>query len=491
MLILRPKIVKDIKYSDPERYQDNFSVLPRRINLSYRKRFRVPLVSGLKVIVSALAVVSFVLGSVVAPTVHTLAANQVTSNEERAELEAQLQDLEKQINEYETKVLGYEKQGRTLSGEISSLNNKIYKLNLEIKAIKLNIAQIDNQIDETQFQIGTTEEDIKDNKDSLAELLKELHANEQASLVEIFLKSPRISDFFDDLNSIALLQSGLQVTIGKIEGLKLKLEEQKDQLSLARADASTLQQYQAARAQETAVVKQQKNELLVVTKGQESKYQELLTETKKTAAEIRGRIFRLLGGGEMTFGEAYSYAKLASDATGVDAATILAILDRESALGRNVGKCNYQGAMHPTRDIPKFLEITAELGLDPNAMLVSCAISQDGAYGGAMGPSQFIPSTWVLYKDKVSGITGNKPASPWNNADAFVATGLYIADSYFSRDCKEYSQRIPEQADILQERCAAAKYYAGSRWYYYRWTYGEAVVKRASEFREDIKTITS
>ena len=491
MLILRPKIVKDIKYSDKERYQDNFSVLPKRINLSYRKRFRIPLILGLKVIVSALAVVSFVLGSVTAPTVHTLAANQVTSNEERAELEAQLQDLEKQINEYETKVLGYEKQGRTLSGEISSLNNKIYKLNLEIKAIKLNIAQIDNQIDETQFQIGTTEEDIKGNKDSLAELLKELHANEQASLVEIFLKSPRISDFFDDLNSIALLQSGLQVTIGKIEGLKLKLEEQKDQLSLARADASTLQQYQAARAQETAVVKQQKNELLVVTKGQESKYQELLTETKKTAAEIRGRIFRLLGGGEMTFGEAYSYAKLASDATGVDAATILAILDRESALGRNVGKCNYQGAMHPTRDIPKFLEITAELGLDPNAMLVSCAISQDGAYGGAMGPSQFIPSTWVLYKDKVSEVTGNKPASPWNNADAFVATGLYIADSYFSRDCKEYGQRIPEQADILQERCAAAKYYAGSRWYYYRWTYGEAVVKRASEFREDIKTITS
>ncbi|MDO8574315.1 MAG: hypothetical protein Q7R86_01695, partial [bacterium] len=225
MLILRPKIVKDIKYSDKERYQDNFSVLPKRINLSYRKRFRIPLISGLKVIVSALAVVSFVLGSVTAPTVHTLAANQVTSNEERAELEAQLQDLEKQINEYETKVLGYEKQGRTLSGEISSLNNKIYKLNLEIKAIKLNIAQIDNQINETQFQIGTTEEDIKENKDSLAELLKELHANEQASLVEIFLKSPRISDFFDDLNSIALLQSGLQVTIGKIEGLKLKLEE--------------------------------------------------------------------------------------------------------------------------------------------------------------------------------------------------------------------------------------------------------------------------
>jgi hypothetical protein len=146
--------------------------------------------------------------------------------------------------------------------------------------------------------------------------------------------------------------------------------------------------------------------------------------------------------------------------------------------------------MHPTRDIPAFLAITAELGIDPQKQLVSCAISTDGAYGGAMGPSQFIPSTWNLYRDRVSNLTGNNPPSPWRNIDAFVATALYLKDARESSACIAYGQEIPAQSSILQDRCAAAKYYAGNRWRTYRFTYGDRVLKHAEKFEDDIRNIT-
>jgi membrane-bound lytic murein transglycosylase B len=198
----------------------------------------------------------------------------------------------------------------------------------------------------------------------------------------------------------------------------------------------------------------------------------MLKDTQAKANAIRSRLFTLLGGGQMSFGQAYQFAKFAGSATGVRPAFLLAILDHESALGRNVGQCSYHTAMNP-KDQPTFLAITAALGIDPEKQKVSCP-NADGIYGGAMGPAQFIPSTWQNYSSRVQAIVGHSP-SPWNNQDAFVAAALYVRDAGANVD----------------ERMAAAKYYCGGNWNRYVCTnvYGQRVVDKAASFQNDIDLI--
>lgn len=421
----------------------------------------------------------------------TISAAQ-KAQEERTALEQQLADLEKQIEENQAKITEYQKQGNTLNGQIGSLNTQINKINLQIKAVNLEINQLDGKIKNTQGQINQTEGQINTHKDAISKSLRLIYESDKETLTAILLSNNNLSDFFGSLNDIALVQDGLRISLEEITKLRQQLLDQKQELANEKTDTENFKAIQQAQQKTLKNTQTQKTNLLKETKGKESEYQKIVAEKKATAAQIRSRIFELLGGGELTFEKAYNYAKLAEGATGVRAALILAILHRESLLGKNVGRCSYETAMHPTRDIPYFLTLLSSLSIDPKSqsVYVSCANSH-GSYGGAMGPAQFIPSTWKLYASAISKVTGNNPANPWNNSDAFAATGLYMKDLLESSSCVNYATAnknvVPYQT--LLERCAAAKYYSGARWYTYRFWYGQPVVDQANKFQSDIDTL--
>jgi membrane-bound lytic murein transglycosylase B len=66
-----------------------------------------------------------------------------------------------------------------------------------------------------------------------------------------------------------------------------------------------------------------------------------------------------------------------------------------------------------------------------------------------MGPSQFIPSTWKLFQNRIKSITGAPQADPWNPYHAITATALYLEDLG------------AVSGDAASERNAACKYYSG------------------------------
>lgn len=466
------------------------SSLGGRVDLKKQRVITIPISLIAKYVAISVAFFVIVLGPAYAPTANSLLLAASGNDAERAQLQAQLDALEKQISQYEMTVNQYQKQGATLQGEIKLLNNKIASLNLQIKAVTLNLQRLNGEITDTQAQVSQTETSIDQTKQSLSGVLQTLYESENQSMVTTLLANPRLSDFFSDVNNLLVLQDNVRLSLEHIVALRTDLMNQKEALSLQYNDVAQLKQYQEAQKQVIAQTQSQKQQILQVTKGQESKYQQLLTQTKQTAAQIRTRLYELLGGGQLEFGDAYNLAKAAQDATGVRAALTLAVLDRESALGKNVGKCKYDvnpyypnkasnpTTMHPTRDIPVFLQICASLNISPGSVSVSCPIPADGAYGGAMGPAQFIPSTWQKYSAQIAGLTGHANPSPWNNMDAFMATALYMRDAGAAN------------GTLYDEKVAAAKYYAGSRWQYYLTTYGDAVISRAQSFQEDIDVLT-
>jgi septal ring factor EnvC (AmiA/AmiB activator) len=466
---LKPKVLVDIKCKI-----NAFSGLRPIINLSFRPVLKnIPEVLK-KTVCFGILFCILMFNLVVAPT-DDFTAEAVGSSEERAALQAQLDDLENQISEYEKTISSYQKQGKTLSSEISKLVSKVNQINLQIKSVNLQMRKLDDDIAVTTNKITETSKEIKSSQEMIAIALQKIAMNEDNSIIEILLQNPQLSDFFTNINNLMDVEDSLRAAVKQLNALKEDYVDQNEQLKIAKSDAAELKQYQESQKISLESIKKEKDTLLKDTKGKESVYQQILTEKKKTAAQIRSRIFEILGGGQLTFEKAYELASAAEKATGVRAALLLAVLDRESALGQNTGRCSYKNAMSPKRDIPAFLSITSRLSLDPETTLVSCPIVADGAYGGAIGPAQFLPSTWLLYESRLAALVGAAVPNPWNNSHAFFATALYLKDG----------------GAKTNEKMAAAKYYCGSNWSRYVCTnvYAKAVLNKAAEFQDDIDVL--
>ncbi len=428
---------------------------------------------------------------------------------ERAELEAELIELERQMDEQRGLIQEKQREAGTFERDIAILSAQISKVKIGIRARDISIENLNSGIKTRSILIGEYEEKTNEAKVSLSELLRRVNEMDTTGVLEIVLGYDSLSEFFEDFSSFESIQKELQVSLAEIRGIQNKTESEKMTLEERKKEETELKYIQELEKKTLEKNEDKKQYLLEETKGEEAEYQKILKQKMASAAEIRTRIFKLFGGGELQFYEAVAIAKVAEKATGIRTAFILAVLAQESAMdgiiGKNLGRCYYNGSANNSSGTvmsdsqkPSFLAIMSEIGMDPNTTPVSCPIISDGSYGGAMGPAQFMPRTWwdidnkTGYKKRIAKVTGNNPPSPFNNSDAFVGTSLYLKDAYNSSACVNYAQKnkhiSPQQ--LLQERCAASKYYAGGAWYKFRWAYGEPVVDRADRFQKDIDIIT-
>ena len=411
----------------------------------------------------------------------------------REACEALLKVYETQLAQSESQIAKTATEKKTLQGEIAFLKKKTETLSLKIKQSNAVISDLKLQITDTSKSVDETSGQIEQSHAYLADILQSINEADQKSWSEVVLSEKEISDFFDNIVYLENLNDKSNQVLQQIKSLKAYLQDQKSGLENEKGDLEQEVKLQQLQKDEHEKTKKEQEQTLKLT---EAEYQKSLADkqtAQKKVTAIKARIFQLAGLGNNkapNFEEAYAIAKNVGVVVGVRPAFLLAILTQESNIGKNVGQCYLKNAqtgagirittgetmgkvMNPNRDISPFLSIAEECGRDPYATQVSCPMSY--GWGGAMGPAQFIPSTWNIYRARVKGITG-KPADPWNINDAFTAAALYVSD--FGATSKSYDG----------EWRSAMIYFAGSVNAKYRF-YGDSVMSIAAGYADDIAAI--
>jgi peptidoglycan hydrolase CwlO-like protein len=386
---------------------------------------------------------------------------------DRARLESELSGLEKEIAAKQKELSNQKGQSVSISRDISILTTQINKAKLEIKSKNLVIQKLGGEIIEKSKKINILNSRIDNIKESLAQLIRKNREMDNRSILALVLSKATISEAYGDIDAFSSIKKSINISVAEIKGVKYETEEEKNLLEKKKnQEIDTKIELENTR-KKVELNEKDKKELLSLSKNKEQEYQKLLDQKAKRRAEILSMLFDLRDTSAIPFSKALEYAKIAQEKLGIRPAFLLAILTQESNLGKNLGSCYvtnmetgsgvssisgkaFPNVMKPTRDVKPFFEITTSVGRDPYKTLISCPFGASG-YGGAMGPAQFIPSTWQIIKNRVASLLGIKTPDPWYARDAFMASAIYLTDlgakgnSYTSERnaaCRYYSGRI-------------------------------------------------
>lgn len=218
-----------------------------------------------------------------------------------------VEDLSQQIQAQEIKRAELEKQAQIYQnfinqkqGEIKTLNNQVYIFNAQIGKLQVEInitedktSQTNLEILQLEYGLSETEKDAEKQKINLAQIIQGISEYDEVTDLEIVLKSDNFSDFFDQVNYLENLQSGVQQRVENLKLLKNKIIADKDKKEEKRKELEILKNKLADQTQSLNKEKKNKESLLSYTRGEENKYQAMLKNIEEQKKSLLGDINRL------------------------------------------------------------------------------------------------------------------------------------------------------------------------------------------------------
>jgi murein DD-endopeptidase MepM/ murein hydrolase activator NlpD len=224
------------------------------------------------------------------------------------DLREEIDKKAQEIKELEEQAAAYRKELEDAQGKKSSLQNQLSIIESRIKKLRNDIyittAKIDNaslKIESLSLDIDEKQNEIDKRKDSIAVMIQILYEYDQESLIELVLIESSLSNFLNQVRYLESLQENVHKDLIVLQELKATLKEEKTEVEYQRNQLYVLNNQLYSQKKIVDSEKEEKDYLLIKTKGQEKQYQSLLDETLRRQQEIQQDIYELEDKLRMTY----------------------------------------------------------------------------------------------------------------------------------------------------------------------------------------------
>jgi len=176
---------------------------------------------------------------------------------------------------------------QSLISQITVYTSKVALAEAQISVTEQKLAKLEDEIASLSGRIATLENSLTDVSKVLLERIAETYKRGDDPYFTLLLTSNEFSDFFYRLRLIQLVQSHDKKLLLQTQKTKVTFEEQKKLRQEKQAEQAKLKDQLEAQKIDLNRQKQEKETFLSVTKNNESRYQELLAEARREAAQIQ------------------------------------------------------------------------------------------------------------------------------------------------------------------------------------------------------------
>ena len=184
----------------------------------------------------------------------------------------QIDALQKKINSLNAEKKIISQKANTLANKVAELQNEQRKLQAEID---LNNAK-KNDLTE---KIAENTKKLNNQQKSLAQMLVDIHFEAEPDALKILAGSKSISDYAERISRKDTAQKQVSISAKNIRAIKKQLETQKLEVERLLSDL-------AVKKGSLITIKNQQQQLLDETRGQETAYQKRISDTKKELARV-------------------------------------------------------------------------------------------------------------------------------------------------------------------------------------------------------------